>query len=347
MYPTTAPRGAALVAAAAALCLTLGTLLLKVPAAAGPTEEPLGDHLFLARADNPVDALAAGSIAGTLGAPVLLSGSRRLDAATARALEQRGPDLVVLAGGTAALSEDLRREVEALGFRTRRVSGPGRIETAAALAAFAEEVGAGRPVVTGRRVSGTPSIDGTLTTTRGAFTATEGPPFTVASDAVVPRLHAARSADAARLGGLRADQLVRAAHAPSSSAIPVFGSCQHHPLHRAEVSVPADGILLVWADVNAARAARSTGPAARLTVRATVAGAVATPEASVTLTASAGTEDGSVAVSGAHPVRSGTVPVVLEGRECTANADAYIGERSLTTLFVPFGGGGIQGALGG
>jgi hypothetical protein len=120
---------------------------------AQPAPQPLQTLVFLARADNPVDALGAGAVAGTLGAPVLLTGSARLDAAAAEALQTIRPDLVVLAGGTGALSAQVEADVAALGLAVRRVAGSGRTQTAAAVAAFAAELGAGRPVVTGRPVT--------------------------------------------------------------------------------------------------------------------------------------------------------------------------------------------------
>lgn len=116
---------------------------------------------FLASAENFPDALAASAVAGALGAPVLLTGRGGLAPAAAAGLDALQPDLVVLAGGTAALSAQVETDVEALGLATRRIAGTGRVETAEQLAAFAVELGYGRPVVTGRSVgAGTiPGLD--------------------------------------------------------------------------------------------------------------------------------------------------------------------------------------------
>ncbi len=124
-------------------------------------EPPLPEVAFLATAANFPDALAASAVAGAMGAPVLLTGRTSLAAAAGAALDDLQPDLVVLTGGTAALSEQVEADVQALGLATRRVAGPGRIETAEQLAAFAVELGYGRPVVTGRSVgAGTiPGLD--------------------------------------------------------------------------------------------------------------------------------------------------------------------------------------------
>jgi hypothetical protein len=108
---------------------------------------------FLADAGNFPDALAAGAVAGPMGGPVLLTGKDTLDAQAARVLGELRPDLVVIAGGPAAVSEQVRAEVEALGLVVRRVSGAGRTATAAALSDFAVEMGFARPVVTGAAVT--------------------------------------------------------------------------------------------------------------------------------------------------------------------------------------------------
>jgi putative cell wall-binding protein len=51
-----------------------------VPAGSQPVApQPVSSFAFVARADNPVDALAASSVAGQLGAPVFLTGTDSLD----------------------------------------------------------------------------------------------------------------------------------------------------------------------------------------------------------------------------------------------------------------------------
>jgi hypothetical protein len=179
-------------AAGAAAALVLVALLAPHDADAQgtATPAPLPRLAFLARADNPIDALGAGAVAGALGAPVLLTGSSALDAFAADALRSFHPDLVILAGGTAALSETVARDVEALGFPVRRVSGAGRTETAAAVAALLAELGVDRPMVAGALVEGDAALTGTLTAGRLRSTATSGPPFTVASSVMVPGLNA-------------------------------------------------------------------------------------------------------------------------------------------------------------
>lgn len=125
---------------------------------------PLPTFAFLARADDPVDALAAASAAGQLGAPVLLTYPDALAPAARNALVEAAPDVVVIAGGTAALSPavetGVRRALPAADVR--RVGGETRIDTAAALGRLTVEHNVGRPLVTGARIAGDVAIDGSL-----------------------------------------------------------------------------------------------------------------------------------------------------------------------------------------
>ena len=58
-----------------------------------------------------------------------------------------------------------------------------------------------------------------------------------------------------------------------------------------------------------------------------------------------GSSDGSIAISGAIPVTKGPKTVVLEAREVSAGM-AFIVNKSITTLFVPYGNTGQVGVLG-
>lgn len=117
----------------------------------GPSAPP--EIVVLARSDNPADALGAGPVAGILGAPVLVTLPSRLVDVAADALQAHDPDLVVLAGGEAALSAQVEADVEALGYPTRRAAGNDRFETATLLAALLTEYNTGRPVLTGAPVT--------------------------------------------------------------------------------------------------------------------------------------------------------------------------------------------------
>ena len=70
----------------------------------------------------------------------LVSAERVWSEASAAGLTAFGPDLVVLSGGTAALSEQVEAHVAASGFAVRRVSGSGRTATAAAWSALVDEL---------------------------------------------------------------------------------------------------------------------------------------------------------------------------------------------------------------
>ncbi len=129
------------------------------------TPPALGDYAFLARAGNPVDALAASAVAGQLGAPVYLSGTDRLDEEAAQGLVSTAPQVVILAGGTNALSPTVAQQVAELlpDAEVRRIGGAGRTETARLLNEVPRELGLIRPVVAGGTVAGDVGVDGALT----------------------------------------------------------------------------------------------------------------------------------------------------------------------------------------
>jgi putative cell wall-binding protein len=93
------------------------------------------DTIVLARADEYADALAGAPLAAQLGAPLLLTGTDRLDSRTAAEIDRLGADQAVLLGGTAALSSSVEDELTRAGLSTRRAAGPNRFATAAEIAA--------------------------------------------------------------------------------------------------------------------------------------------------------------------------------------------------------------------
>lgn len=84
---------------------------------------------ILARADDPVDAVAAGAYAAAQSVPVVLSDPAALPDVTARWLEQH-PGTTVLLGGRGALSPAVEGAVAARTGSASRISGPSRFETA-------------------------------------------------------------------------------------------------------------------------------------------------------------------------------------------------------------------------
>ncbi len=82
---------------------------------------------------NP-DALVAGPLAATLGAPVLLATPSRLPEETRDALLALGVGKVFVLGGADVLSVDVVRQIERLGIDVQRIAGDTRYDTAAAVA---------------------------------------------------------------------------------------------------------------------------------------------------------------------------------------------------------------------
>ncbi len=117
-------------------------------------------HAILARRDVEFDALAAGFLAGCLGAPVLLTPSAPFTAGdgsrhdvhpeTLDALDDLGVGTVVLLGEAAALSDDVADALEDEGYDVERVGGHFREDTAQAIA---EYPGCGIGIVEGMRTA--------------------------------------------------------------------------------------------------------------------------------------------------------------------------------------------------
>ena len=81
------------------------------------------------------DALAGGPLAAMLDAPLLLTDSETLPAATLAVLNELGTTDVVLLGGEAAVSPAVAQELEKRGMRVERLRGFNRHATAAAIGA--------------------------------------------------------------------------------------------------------------------------------------------------------------------------------------------------------------------
>lgn len=96
---------------------------------------PSADTVVLARADTYPDALAGAPLAARLDAPILLSTSGRLSAATREEVQRLGAHRAVLLGGEAALGDAVRAELERMGLAVERLAGTDRFDTAARVAA--------------------------------------------------------------------------------------------------------------------------------------------------------------------------------------------------------------------
>lgn len=88
----------------------------------------------IAREDVYADALAGAAIAARRGGPILLSASGGLSPQTAAEIERLGAGTALLLGGEAALADEVRADITALGLSGERVGGDNRFGTAALLA---------------------------------------------------------------------------------------------------------------------------------------------------------------------------------------------------------------------
>lgn len=121
-------------------------------------EDGGAEAVVLARKDTFPDALGASAVAAAFNGPVLFTASASLDAAARAELDRVLADdgRVYLMGGTEALSDDIRQELEDAGYLTLRFAGITRIETAA-LAARAVGPGPDGTVIVARS-HGNPDI---------------------------------------------------------------------------------------------------------------------------------------------------------------------------------------------
>ena len=98
--------------------------------------------VVIATGVNFPDALAATPLASTYSAPILLSRKDSLPAGFADELKRLRTEHVILVGGTVALSDTLKKQIEGLKITTERISGGTREETAVKIAReIAKETG--------------------------------------------------------------------------------------------------------------------------------------------------------------------------------------------------------------
>ncbi|HEX9766798.1 MAG TPA: cell wall-binding repeat-containing protein, partial [Nitriliruptorales bacterium] len=91
-------------------------------------------HALVTRADDPADAVAAGAAAAERGIPVLLTATDRLPAVTQLTLTELGTSTVLIAGGTAAVSDQVGAILRSRGHAVVRMAGRDRFETAVEVA---------------------------------------------------------------------------------------------------------------------------------------------------------------------------------------------------------------------
>ncbi len=94
-----------------------------------------GNVAYLASGENFPDALGGAALAGHHQAPLLLTATDRLAASTRSELERLAPQQIVVLGGPAAVSDDVLVSAASLSEDpVRRIAGPNRYATAAAVA---------------------------------------------------------------------------------------------------------------------------------------------------------------------------------------------------------------------
>ncbi len=108
---------------------------------AAQVAETFGDRgktVFIATGANYPDALAGGAAAGRLGGTLLLTARDQLPAETVEAFGGLDPSRIVLLGGTSAISESVRAQIQAVlpGVAVERAAGSDRFATAAAISAL-------------------------------------------------------------------------------------------------------------------------------------------------------------------------------------------------------------------
>ncbi|MCU1460838.1 MAG: glycoside hydrolase, family 43 [Acidimicrobiales bacterium] len=171
-----------------------------VSADAFPTGAPVA---YLAQDRGFADALAGGPAAAHNGAPVLLTGSTSLPAATAHELARLHPSTIVVLGGPAAVADSVLPGIaSAAGLpaaSVHRVAGPDRWSTAALLSAGVFPSGA----TVAFAASGTTFADALAA---GPAAAMAGAPLlltrpTVAPDATVAEVERLHPASLVVLGG--------------------------------------------------------------------------------------------------------------------------------------------------
>lgn len=111
-----------------------GTDRIATAAAVSQATWERTDTVVIARAFEYADALAGAPLAAHLRAPLLLSAGDGLSEATRSEIDRLGARNAILLGGIAALSEQVRRDLEAEGLDVQRIGGANRFDTAGRIA---------------------------------------------------------------------------------------------------------------------------------------------------------------------------------------------------------------------
>ena len=144
-----------LLAAAVALCLmpmhakasTVGSVVelggatrYETAAEQALYTHPSSNWVIVASGENYVDALAAGSLAGALDCPILLTNVNQVPQVTLSTISQIGAKNIILLGGTSAVSTVAQSQLAQLGTVTR-LGGQTRYETQLEILKFGKSMG--------------------------------------------------------------------------------------------------------------------------------------------------------------------------------------------------------------
>lgn len=111
-----------------------GTDRITTAIAASQAGWASADTVLLATAGDFPDALAAGAVAASRDAPLLLTHADGLAVEVAEEIARLAPDEAILLGGEGVLRPAVAADVAALGVAVERIAGADRFETAAAAA---------------------------------------------------------------------------------------------------------------------------------------------------------------------------------------------------------------------
>jgi len=90
--------------------------------------------VILAKGDDFPDALAGAPLAYKYDAPMLLTGSSSLNSKTSDEIKRLKATRCIILGGTGAISDTVKSELEGMGLSVKRIAGNNRFETASEIA---------------------------------------------------------------------------------------------------------------------------------------------------------------------------------------------------------------------
>ena len=101
------------------------------------------DWAIVATTAGYYDALSASGLAGLLDCPILMTSPTSLTDATSALIKSKGVKNVIVVGGTSAVSDNVKKQIEKLGVKVERVWGNTAIGTANKIYERGKKVGSG------------------------------------------------------------------------------------------------------------------------------------------------------------------------------------------------------------